>query len=133
MHWIGMSMLAEELSSEDEIQCDRLQYSSSWPNRVPNSSLTLICPYFSAFHRTNTPSMHWTAMLILAEELLSEVEIGCDRFQYSTCDGQIESPTKSKNHANSSYDEGMDLRLYPWRVPLHLTIDEGHVTCRFNF
>ena len=77
--------------------------------------------------------MHWTAMLILAEELSSEVEIGCDRFQYSTCDGQIESPTKSKNHANTSYDEGINLTLYPWRVPLHLTIDEGHVPCRFNF
>ena len=61
------------------------------------------------------------------QEILSEVEIGCDRFQYSTCDDQIESPKKSKNHANTWYDEGMDLRLYPWRVPLHLTIDEGHV------
>ena len=90
MHWIGMSMLAEELSSEDEIQCDRLQYSSSWPNRVPSSSLTLICPYFSAFYRTNKPSMHWTVYLISHKKVSSEVEIECDRFQYSTCDGLIE-------------------------------------------
>ena len=71
--------------------------------------------------------MHWTAMLILAEELSSEVEIGCDRFQYSTCDGQIESPTKSENNANTWYDEGIDLRLHLWRVPLHLTIAVGRV------
>ena len=67
-------------------------------------------------------------MFILAEEFSSEVGIGCDRFQYSTCDGEIESPTISENNANTWYNEGMDLRLHLWRVPLHLTIAVGRVS-----
>ena len=33
---------------------------------------------FIAFDHTNIPSMHWTAMSILAEELSSEDGIQCD-------------------------------------------------------
>ena len=68
---------------------DGSAYSVTW---WMYSSLTFICPHFCAFDRTNIPSMHWTAMSILAEELLSEDEIQCDWFQYSTCDSQIVSP-----------------------------------------
>ena len=68
---------------------DGSAYSVAW---WMYSSLTFICPHFCAFDRTNIPSMHWTAMSILAEEVSSEDGIQCDWFQYSTCDGQIVSP-----------------------------------------
>ena len=72
---------------------DGSAYSVAW---LMYSSLTFICPHFSAFDRTNIPSMHWKAMSILAEEVSSEDGIQCDWFQYSTCDGQIVSPQFQK-------------------------------------